>query len=395
MKSVLKGMIVAGVLMSASWAMAQDLAKPWSVSVNAGAQYTDNRDGTKNNKQDNTDFFIEPRADVFLRDGERSRVDLFISPVAKWHSNPREASEGDPQNDTDLFGAIGVDLMHQVTPRLGLKAGDTLVYTDDPAIDAGGVNVRQSASHILNSLYGDVTTEITPQIGAEVMARSTIKRYTEQAVADNEDEDIFDTEADLAYILGSGYKVFGLAGYSSFDNASTERNRGSTVYSAGVGVEKIFNPDVHGRIQGGYQRAVYADDSFSDLDTANGRAEMVFRAQSATRFRVGAQYGFFAPYVRPYSVQTLSSVQGAIEHDLLPERLTLSLHGQYSDGKYEDEGEKLPGGHDKLGTVGLSATYRIDRNWSVGAGYTYENWDSDVRESFDRNYVDANVKAQF
>ena len=395
MKSVIKGLLLAGVALGASWAVAQDLAKPWGVSVNLGSQATDNRDGTKNDKESNVDIFVEPRADFYLRDGERSSLDLFVAPMAKWHSNPRTVSEGDPQNDTEWFGSVGVDLMHQVTERVGVKAGDTFVYNDDPAIDAGGANVRQSANHIYNALYGDVLAELTPQVSAEVIAHDSIKRYDEQKVADNEDEDVVDGEVDLGYTLGSGYKVFGLVGYSLFDNASTERDRGSTVYSAGAGVEKVFNPNVHGRIQGGYQFAEYADDALDSVDTANGRAEMVFRAATATRFRVGAIYGFFAPYVRPYSLQTLSSFDAAIEHDVLPERLTVALKGQYSHGEYENEGKDLPGGSDNLATVGLSGVYRINRNWSVGAGYTYENWDSDVRASFDRSYVDANVKAQF
>jgi hypothetical protein len=98
--------------------------------------------------------------------------------------------------------------------------------------------------------------------------------------------------------------------------------------------------------------------------------------------------------VRPYSLQLLTSVQGSIEHDVLPERLTVSLRGQYSNGDYDEEGD-LPAGTDTLTLVGLNADYRINKNWSVGAGYTYENWDSDVRESFDRNYVDLNAKLQF
>ncbi len=398
MKTMIRLLVVSSVMLVSAWAVAQDQqdqTKPWRVTVNAGAQYTDNRDGVDQNKESNTDFFIEPRGDLFWRDGERTLVDFFVAPMAKLHSNPRETADGEPQNDTELFGSVGIDLMHQLAPRVRVKAGDTLTYNDDPAIDEGGVNVRQSANHILNSLYGDVGVDVTPKVSAEIMGRSVIKRYDEEVVADNEDEDIFDTEADLGYLMGSGYKVFGLVGYSAFDNTSTERDRGSDVYAVGAGIEKVFNPDVHGRILGGYQVASYADDSLDDVNTANGKAEMVFRAQSPTRFRVGAVYGFFAPYVRPYSLQTLSSVQGSIEHDLLPQRLTVTLRGQYSNGEYDEEGPTLPGGSDKLATAGLSASYRIDRHWSVGAGYTYENWDSEVRESFSRNYVDANVKAQF
>ncbi len=387
--------VVGCVLLVASWAMAQDLAKPWAVSVKTGVAYSDNRDGTDQNKESNFDFYIEPRGDLIWRDGERSTLDFFLSPLAKWHSNSRDVEDGDPQNDTELFGTVGIDLMHQVTPRVKLDLGEALAYNDDPAIDQGGVNVRQSSSHILNTAHGELGLELSERVGAEVTGRSIIKRYKEDVVAQDEDEDIWDVGTSLGYLLGSGYKVFGMAGFSDFSNKSTVRERGSQVISAGMGVEKIFNPDVHGKVMGGYQSASYADDTLEDIDTANASAEMIFRAESPTRFRVGALYGFFAPYVRPYSLQTLTSVQAAIDHDVLPERLTVSLKGQYSNGEYDDEGADLPGGSDKLALAALSANYRIDRTWSLGLGYTYENWDSDVRESFDRNYVDANIKAQF
>lgn len=395
MKKII-GLLVVGVLGAGYLAMAQqDVAKPWGASVTAGAQYTDNRDGADQNKENNVDFFIEPRGDVYWRDGERTVLDFFLAPMAKFHSNPREEADGNPQNDAEMFGSVGIDLMHQVAPRLGIKVGDTLIYNDDPAIDAGGVNVRESASHVLNTAYGEVTGELTPKVGAGVGVNSVIKRYSEESVANEQDESILGTEAKVGYLMGSGYKVFGVAGYSVFDNESIDRERGSQVSAAGVGIEKIFNPDVRGTVIGGYQSASYADDTLDDVDTANGKLELVFRAQSATRFRVGATYGFFAPYVEPYSLQTLASVQGSVEHDVLPERLTVALRGQYSNGEYESEGEKLPGGSDNLALGGLSATYRINRNWSLGAGYTYENWDSDIRESFSRNIVDASVKAQF
>jgi len=47
-------------------------------------------------------------------------------------------------------------------------------------------------------------------------------------------------------------------------------------------------------------------------------------------------------------------------------------------------------------SVGVGVNYRVNRTWSVGGGYTYENWDSNMqeRESFSRNMVDLGVKAQ-
>ena len=389
--------VVMGVLLVASWAKAQeevDLARPFGGSVTVGSQYTDNRDGLKA-KKSNTDLYIEPRGDLYWRDGERTTLDIFLSPLVKWHSDPRKSSEGDPQHDSDYFGSAGFDLTHELDPRLGLKINDTLSYDDDPAVDVGGTGVRQNSSLFFNGAYADINAEVTPQTWMELIGRDTVKRYTDSTVGNNNNEDSLDTEVDLGYILGDGYKVFGLGGFTDFDTESTTRTRGVRLFSGGVGIEKFVSPEVHARLSGGYQDAEYSDSSISDVNTINGKAEVVFRPQSATRFRVNAMYGFYAPYVQPYSVQKLTGVQGAIDHDLLPERLTLTLRGQYSDGKYDAEGKNAPGGSDKLASVGVDASYRLNRNWGFVIGYTYEDWTSDVRESFTRNDVDASVKARF
>lgn len=390
-------MMVTGVLLIASWAKAQeqmtDLARPWGASVTAGAQYTDNRDGTKTNKHPNLDFYIEPRGDLFWRDGERTTLDIFLSPLAKWHSNPREGNDG--QHSTDLFGSGGFDLTHELDPRLGLKINDTASYDDDPSIDLGGTAVRQSSSLFMNSAAADVSAEVTPQIALEFIGHDTVKRYDDKAVADNNDEDSYDAEVDLGYLLGEGYKVFGMGEISDFESKSTTRDRGAKIYEGGVGVEKFVSADVHARLVGGYQYAEYKDATLGDNELPNGRLEVVYRPQAPTRFRGSFLYGFYMPYVQPYSVQKLTGVQAAVDHDVIPQRLTVTVRGQYSHSQYDAEGVDAPGGADKLASVGMDATYRFSRHWSCCLSYTFEDWQSDVREPFDQSILDASVKATF
>jgi hypothetical protein len=368
--------------------------KPWVLSARVGGQYTDNRDGLENDKESNLDFFVEPRADFRYRDGERTLLDLFLVPQVKWHSNPRTAEEGGAQNDSEIFGSVGAELVHQLSPRATINVGDALNYNDDPSISEGGASVRRSASHLRNDAHMGVEGAVTEKASLGVKGSSMIKRYKDDEVAAEQDEDILDGEAYGKYKMGSGFNLLGLIGWSDFRNDSVERERGSSVMSVGVGVEKVFSPDFLGKVTAGYQHAEYDDEAIDALDSPNARGELTFRAAAPTRFRVGAGYGIYAPYVRPYSLQKLTSFNGAVDHDLLANRLTVSLVGQVASGDYEDEGEDLPGGTDDLVSVGVRGDYRFSRNWSLQAGYAYENWDSDVRESFSRNLVDVAVKAQ-
>ena len=384
--------LVAGAAFMAGQASAdQEVTDPWSLSATVGSQYTDNRDGTKANKESNVDVTAAPRLDLRIR-GERSLLNLFIEPGVKWHSNPRTVQEGDPQNETDLYGAGGVDLGYYFSPRTMIKLGDTLTYADDPEITERGASVRRSDNHWLNTVYGNLGVEVSEKTDLTINGRDSIKRYTDNVVAQDQDEDVVDTDANLKYLTGMGVSVFGTVGYSDFSNRSTERDRGSQVLTYGVGLEKMFNPDFVATVRGGYQTAKYDDRTLDDVDTGNARADVVLRGASSTRFRAGASYGFSSPNVRPYSLQTLSAVFGSVEHDVLA-NLTVALRGQYADGDYKRESATLPGGHDKLTTVGVDGNYRFNRHLALRLGYTYENWDSDVRESFDRNTVDVALKA--
>lgn len=378
-------------------AQEQDLGTPtdgpWLFSSRAGGVLSDNRDGTKDNKESNLDLFIEPRVDYRFRDGQRTVLDLAALPMVKWHSNPREASLGSGQNDTELFGTAVVELSHQMTPRLLLSIGDAITYNDDPEVSSGGQNVRSSNNHIWNSAHASADYAVSEQLTGGIGGSYALKRYSDSKVAQTEDEDIFDGNVNAGYVMGAGYKLLGKVGASKFENNDVNNTRGSTVLSLGAGIEKTFTPDLIGKIMAGYQHGEFENDAQDAIDTPNGSAELTMRAASETRFRVGGSYGLYAPYVEPYSIQTMTAINAGVDHDVLSKRLTVSLNGQYGNGHYKSE-NAAKGGDDTMVMVGVRADYRINRNWSVNGGYTLENWDSDVRESFTRNTVDCGVKAQ-
>ena len=367
---------------------------PWKLSARLGGQFSDNRDGEKENKESNLDMFLEPRADYRFQNGERTLLDLALVPMLKWHSNPRTVADGNPQNDTELFGTAMAELMHQLTPSVTITLGDAITYNDDPEISNGGANVRASDNHIWNYAHAGVEGGLTEKVAAGLKGSYSLKRYNDSEVAANEDEDIVDGQAYLKYKTGANLDVSGIVGAADFRNKATDHPRGAKVMWAGAEVDKSFSPDFKGKAQAGYQHGEYDNADLSAIDTPNGSLELTFRAESATRFRVGGSYGLYAPYVRPYAIQTLTAFTGAIDHDVLPKRLTVSLAGQYGRGKYKSEGEGYPGGNDDMVSVGVSANYRLNRTWSLQGGYTYENWDSDVRESFSRDLVDFAVKAE-
>lgn len=395
---VVLALIGGGCLLSASARGAGEEGKPWTLSGTLSALYNDNRDGTQDNKESNLDVKLAPRFD-YRYNPEQSLFDFFVAPSIVWHSNPRDASTGAPQHDTEPFISGGLDIVHNFNERAWVKVGDQADYTDDPSIGLGGAAVRTSTDLFSNHAYGDVGGKVLPEMDADLAAKYDIKRYTDQAVANTEDEDVLDTSATARYLMGAGYRVGGQIGYSMFRNASDVRDRGSTIFSAAGVADKTFSPDFKADVLAGYQHASYNDSDNSAENMFHGEAHATF-GNAPLRVQFGAMYGVYPPYVQPYSLQKLTSVSAGVEYDVLPSRLTVGLQGQYGHSEYPSEpfpvAAALPGGTENMEQVMLKATYKLNRTFSFEAQYIYENWDSDpvLRESFDENTLYFGVTAQ-
>ncbi len=390
----MKVCVAAVLFAAAAWSLeAAEGAKPWGLSLSAGAQFDDNRDGTETDKESNLDLILSPRAE-WRYALERTLFDLFYAPTFKWRSNPREIADGDPQNDTELYHAVGAAFDHRLADRAWIKLGNTWAKTDDPEITAGGLTIRRNSDHWYNQAYAEAGLDVTPKVATVLNGRYNLKRYDDEVESQFQDEDVIEAQAAVKYAMGMGARFSASAGYSDFQNDHPTIDRGSQVMTYGLGLEKTFNPDLIAGVSAGYQSAEYDDDRLETDDTVFGKADVVIGAASPTRLRVGGLYGYFAPYVRPYSIQKLTSVSAAVEHDVTA-KLLVSVSGRYSDGDYPAEPVNgLAGGHDKLMEAGLKGVFKLNRNLSFDLGYTYQTWDSDVREDFDRNVVSAAVRAQ-
>ena len=368
--------------------------EPLQVGVKVGTTYSDNRDGTDSDKEDNFDVFAQPRIDLILDDGQTS-LDFFLAPSVTWRSNPRDNDEPSPQNDEDVYVYLGAVFQQKFSEATVLRLADDFSYTDDPNIDLGGVSVREDESHYYNAVRADFSTMLGETYGVQVLGANSIKRYDEDVVADEEDEDVYKVDGIFRVLLGNGLKGLAQVGYSDFENESTTVDRGAQIMTYAVGLEKDMTAKLKGVVKGGVQTVEYSNDELDSDTTGYGAAELML-SESATRVAVGVGYGFYGPYVRPYSSQTRTYVSAKVERDI-GSKLTLAAEGQFGRGEYEKERisatQELPGGDDDMWLGALKGTYQVHRNVDLELGYQIEDWDSDVRESFTRNLVTAAVKA--
>jgi hypothetical protein len=369
------------------------------LSLRIGGAFTSNRDGSATNKQSNLDGLVEPRADFLYQDADRTSAQLTLTPVLKWHSHPRTAAEGGAQPDTELFGSLGLELMHRLTPTVSLSAGDQVTYNDDPQViegeTPGGNSVRRSQSYVRNTAHAGANSALTMKLGAGLAVDNATTRYVDRLVAKESDSDSLGGKATAHYFVGSGWTLLGLVSMSEYQDKKAEHGQEAVTMTYDAGIRKTFTPDFTAEALGGYQAVDYDDPDLDSSHTMNGNADVVFQSTAPTRFRLAAGYGYTPPNTASRSAQETTTASGTVDHDVLSDRLTVSLQGQYTDGHYRNEGDDAPAGSEKMTRLGVHGTYRWNNNWSLTGGYSFERWESTERASFDRILVDANVRTEW
>jgi hypothetical protein len=272
--------------------------------------------------------------------------------------------------------------------------GDRFLTTDDPDVQSGGSTVRENLSYSYNQIYAESELFVSRVLGFGLMGRNTIKRYTDDAVADISDEDTTDAALSLMADVGKQLIIIGKGTFSDFENASTNSafERGAQTMSYTLGLKKVFTPQAYGMIESGFQTAEYDNSLLDTDDSVYANLQLVYREQDY-KFSGTAGYGIYQPYVRPYSSQKRAFV-GVDGERTIAEKLTFGAGLQYSNGKYDEVSAGNPAGDDNLFAARARGTYKINRHLAFELAYQFENWDSDLRESFNRNTVSATIKAE-
>lgn len=369
-------------------------SEPIRTSVRVGGEYSDNRDGSRTNKQGNLDAVVEPRLEFRYSDADRTLLGVSFAPALKWHSNPRTGAEGGAQNDSELFGAIEVQASHRPTQKTTLTAVDTISYSDDPAVSEGGVVVRNSAGRLSNSARAGLLTEFSPTIAGAINGESTVVRYDDSALAKEADARGLSADAKLFYLFGSGISLFGALSQTSHRTESADgEDRISTVSYLG-GVRRDCERGVAGSLSSGYETLDYDDPAKPSGGMINSRIELTFQPASALRCRLSGGYGFTALNLGTNLAQKTFSMAGGVDRDFMAGRLTVGLQGQYSHARSLLEGDVSADGSEEMLRVSMGLTFRLGRKMLLTGGYAFEDWQSDFRESFDRNLLSVGWSAE-
>lgn len=394
------GMVSALVVSAAGLAGAQGIENTPDTliySVEGGFRYDDNRDATETNTESVFTWTFTPGVKVNL-DDETTKAYLYYKPTVLWRDNARR-----DQNDTELYHAAEGRVEHQASQRLTLGAQDRFEMTDDPNVTFGGVTIREDASYWINQSRGWMQYLLSERMMVDFDASFSAKRYRDSEYQDQGDEDRLMVNSGLRYNVDPAIQAFGFVGY---DQPSYRGNmRGDYKgYLAGVGMSRAFSDTLTGSASAGYKLLEYTDAEESDAGMPFFQLMGQYQASKNLRLQAQADYSL-EPSDRTYyssKEYTRLLLKGllALTDSLTADAQVLYANGAYDTSSVIPEGQALAqpleNGDDTLMDYQVGLEFRPPaRRYYSRIAYEYEDWTSDVRESFTRNTVSASVGMEF
>ncbi len=379
-------------------------ANNFTISVDAGAEYSDNRDASETDKESNFDLYVRPTIGLMLQPQGGLMIDFYYAPYLRYRTNPSII-----QNDSDLFHDLGVVLNYELLDKLDLLVDEHFNYTDDPAVSKTGTIIRRDSSFKANDLSGRMLYEISKKSNVELNARSYMKMYDESEVAKQSDEDNMKFGAAYWFSL---YKYLGavvLADVSDYNYSDqTSFDRSMTATSAGVGFEAFVNKNLRGGLRVGMQELEYASDLMEGDNSPFVSLGVV--SQDSRKNRLSGSVVFQTRNADVYPYASQEAVDFNLKWELQPtEIFSLGLIGQYHLGQYS--ADKIPvgyeinqyfidtgyprGGDEKVLMAGVELAYHLKNKMKMSIMPRIEKVDSDVSTSYDRNSINVFVSKPF
>lgn len=401
--------VVAAGLVAGTMAIAAEGERPFHVESYLRLGYDDNVTYAETKKID-TFFIREELALSFDKTYETGFLGLRYRPALDWYEDLGSGSE------VEWTHAVDVNWMQMLGRRLSLALADTFIqYDRSEVVDSDGVLRQPNYGYRYNTAAGTLTALLTPTVRVSGSLRHQLFRYDDELIADREDYDIWAYGVSLGTQVGKATTVYvdgALEDIAYEGSGKTQTvvmpgyrgqvveeipNRDATTYNVGLGVERVFSPNLLGRIRGGYTYKDMEAANQSDDDSPYGEAQVTIIPAPTTRLTLAAAYSLYQSGLQTFANQTRTTFSASLAHDVTS-RITLSLNGAYYQSDYDAENSvrlvsasEVEDGSETSSSFGVRGSYRLDRNNWIELSYSYSNFDSDFRlaEGVDRNRFDV------
>jgi hypothetical protein len=341
----------------------------------------------------------------------------------KYYENKLIGSNGNDDNTHDFHAA----LTHAFSERYSVSIKDSFVIGQEPDFLRAGNTFttfqRYSGNNLRNFGAIDFLAQLTPEFGLDAGFANTMVSYSDNAnpestgVASNSgllDSLDWLVHLDARYqlrpqtvgILGVQYRETDYTGnqpiglYDSGEPVMSD-SRNARSYYVYLGLDHTFRPDLIGSVRaGGRYTSYYNDPTDQDQVSPYVMTSLRYTYLPESYLQVGSTYDYTPSSLTPGANSSgdinLSAQSGTIfasvTHRIVP-KLFGSLQGQFQNTTYYggvDDGKDA-----NFFLVGLNLRYQFTPNFSAEAGYNYDNLNSDVQGSYDRNRVYIGITGSY
>ena len=412
-------------------ALTAESGKPWNVSATLRGFYDDNVNTVPNNfvlapGQERGGFGYEISPSVrFSFPMEQTTVSFGYTYSFKYYENrpPFQTSKDDQTHD---FHAA---LTHAFSERYALSIRDSFVIGQEPDFLRAGSTFTtfQRVNGDNKRNYGaiDFSAQLTPQFGLELGYANTWYAYADDTwsvaafdiVPSN--AGLLDSLDHLVHLDGRYQlqpQTIGVVGFQfretdytadkpiGFDPAAggvlMSGDRNARSYYGYLGLDHNFRPDLTGSVRAGGRWTDYYNNPASQNGAGPyAMASLMYTYLPESYIQAGGSYDYSPSSY--FSVNnagdlTLAAQSGTIfasvNHRIRP-KLYGSVLAQYQNSTFY--GGFYDGKANNFYLVGLNLRYQFNPNFSAEVGYNFDNLDSQVQGSYNRNRVYIGVTGSY
>jgi len=354
-------------------------------SLTVSEVYDDNVFATDNNTDDDLITVIEPQVRA-ESNFSRHRLGFAAGSEVALHINEEDEDYQDFYVSTD--GRLDITRQNFVDAEVQFARGHD--SRDDPE-DEGD----RDELDLFNRYGGELSfTQLFNRLNFRITGRTSRTAYEDSDEADR-DRNVYDALLRTGFFVSPRINTFIEGRYNiekrdrSTDFGGVDRD--SEGWGVAAGAEVDLTNLLVGEFSIGYRQQMFDEDDFDDEDGISYDVDLTWTPTLLTTvgLRGGADF-------RP----TTSSGSGAesnfrsaagvgVQHELL-RNVRLGADFDY----VHDDFSGIDRADDTI-YVGGGASYLLNRNFSIDAGYTFsKRWSDDEDEEFDRNLVRIGVTAR-
>ena len=410
--------------------LTSESGKPWTLSATLRGFYDDNINTYPSDQPMPTgykraSYGVEVSPDLefnFLM--EQTTLSFGYIYSYKYYQNRLIGSSGNDDNTQDIHAG----LTHAFNERYNLSLRDSYVIGQEPDFLRAGNTFttfqRYSGNNSRNYGTIDFSAQMTPDFTLDLGYANTWTSYSA--------DEPFDTTTyqpsnagllnmlDNVVHLDGRYQLepqtIGIVGFQfrqtdftagqqigTYDSGQPVMSdtRDARSYYGYIGVDHNFQPDLTGSIRaGGRYTDFYNNPANQNEASPYAMASLKYTYLPESYLVVGGSYDYSPSSVAPapnsngqinLSAQS-GTIFASVVHRIMP-KLYGCLQAQYQNTTYYGG---LDNGQDaNFFLVGLNLTYKFTPNFSAEVGYNYDNLNSQVQGSYDRNRVYIGITGSY